>query len=117
MGSDGHECGSSDLTEGNGCLDILRIKRILYGHFIWFIGLNDFLKTRFDFVDFVMEGFLAGGFDYTGAENGIRVFRVFNDAEPCGLYAGIDSKDPHQFIYEEYLAISSSSISKFAQTF
>ncbi len=92
----GHECRSPDLTEGDGGLDVLGVKRILDSHLIRLVCLNDLLEARSDFVDFMMEEFLARRSDRAGAENRVGVIRVFNDAESCRLNTGIDSKDPHQ---------------------
>jgi len=40
---------------------------------------------------------LTGGFDGPIFQDGIAVVRIFDDAESCGLDAGIDPENPHVF--------------------
>ena len=107
----GRQDRAPHLAEGDGRLDVLGIKRALYGHFVRGMGGDHLSHLQGDRLELQVKGQAAGGLDGAEGPHCVANLIVVDDTIPRGLTSGVDAENPHEVAQAEKRAISSSEMS------
>src|SRR4030042_2183399 len=80
------------------------------------MGGDDLFHFQGDGVELKVKGEASGGLDRAEGPRYVAAFVLVNDTKPRGLTPRVDAENPHEASQAEKLAISSSEMSKLAQT-